>query len=344
MEQQKKRFTKEHFYSVGDVVNGLLITEQCYHLEKSGRKKKAYKYRCLTCGFDCGECYKKGVYYKEYMITESNLKSGAGCAICSKNGFIAPHINSIHALVPFVEKFLINKDDALKYAPNSTLKLKCKCINCGREYERSCAKLTYYGVPCICDDGFSYPEKFMFKALQQLKINFKPQYYLQDSLYRYDFYLIDYNIILEVNGIQHYKQKWERNEVENDANKKEFAFSCGFTEDNYIVLDCRESNLRFIKSSILNSKLNEIFCFNDVDFTLCAEFASSNLSKTASDLWNDGQTVKQISEELKLHKHTVIAYLKQGNENKWCVYNVGDGVKRYAENKKLKNIIDQKED
>lgn len=336
MEKQKRKPNKEHFYKIGDIVNGLLITECCYHTEKSGRKKKAYKYRCLTCGFDCGECYKKGIYHAEHMITENNLKAGAGCVICSKNGVVAPFINSIHALAPFVEKFLINKEDAFKYSPNSNLKLQCKCINCGKEYERECAKLTYYGVPCVCEDGFSYPEKFMFKVLQQLKINFKPQYYLQDSLYRYDFYLTDYNIILEVNGIQHYKQKWERNEVENDANKKDFAFSCGFTEDNYIVLDCRESSLSFIKSSILNSKLNDILNFDNVDFVSCAEFASSNLVKAASELWNSGKNIQDISEELKLHKHTIISYLKQGSENKWCSYNVGDGVRRYNKTRQTK--------
>ena len=333
MEKQKKNLGQEYYYNVGDVVNGLVITEQSYKIEKSGNKKKAYKYTCLTCGFDCGECYKKGIYHAEYMITESNLKLGSGCVICSKNGVVAPLINSIHALVPSVEQFLVNKEDAFKYPPNSNIELKCKCINCGREYERTCAKLTYYGVPCICEDGFSYPEKFMFKVLQQLKINFKPQYYLQDALYRYDFYLSDYNIILEVNGIQHYKQKWERNEVENDAKKKEFAFAHGFTEDNYITIDCRESSLDFIQSSILNSQLKNIFDLSRINFVECAEFATSNLAKTASELWNSGFMVKQISEQLQLHKHTIISYLKQGNENKWCVYNAGDGVQRYNESR-----------
>lgn len=336
MKQQKVKVGSNYLYNVGDVVNGLLITEQCCKTDKQGHAHKAYKYNCLTCGYGCGEYYKRGVYHKEHMVTESNLKKGVGCAVCSKNGFVAPYINSIHVLAPFVEDFLINKDDAFKYPPNSLTKLKCKCIDCGKEYERSCAKLTYYGVPCMCGDGFSYPEKFMFDVLRQLKVNFKPQYYLQDSLYRYDFYLTDYDTILEVNGIQHYKQKWERNEIENDTNKKEFAFSCGFTDKNYIVLDCRESNLNFIKESILNSELNNLFDFSKVNFVKCAEFATSNFAKIASELWNEGHSVKKISEDLKLHKHTIIAYLKQGNENGWCVYSAGDGVKRYAENKKLK--------
>lgn len=326
---------RKYLYQIGDIVNGLIITEQCI-LKSGGSHVKAYKYKCPICGYECGEYYKKGIYHKEHMITESNLKNGAGCAICSKNGIVAPYINSIHALELHVEKFLVNKEDALKYAPHSSIKLQCKCPDCGKEYLRSCAKLTYYGVPCVCGDGFSYPEKFIFNVLRQLKIKFKLQFYLDNSMYRYDFYLIDYNILLEVNGIQHYKQKWERDEVENDKNKKDFAFSCGYTEENYIVLDCRESTLEFIKSSILNSKLNELFDFSSVDFVQCAEFATSNFAKTASELWNNGKTIKNISEEMNLHKHTIIAYLKQGNENGWCKYAPGDGKKRYNQNRKNK--------
>lgn len=333
MGKQKTMSERSYLYNVGDVVNNLLITEQCIEKEKNRWSQKAYKYTCLKCGYDCGEYYKNGIHHEEHTISESNLKNGSGCAICSRNGFVAPNINSIHILRPDIEVFLKHKDDAIKYSPRSGHKLECICPDCGKEYIRSCAKISDYGVPCICGDGFSYPEKFVFDVLQQLEINFKPQYYLNDSMFRYDFYLIDYNVILEVNGIQHYKQKWERDEVENDKNKKDFAFSCGFTDNNYIILDCRESSLDFIKTSLLNSKLNEIFNFDNINFVKSAEFATSNLAKTASELWNNGNSVKDISENLKLHKHTIIAYLKQGNDNGWCSYAVGDGAKRYHKNK-----------
>lgn len=326
MEKQK---TKGYKYAVGNIVNGLIITEQCYKQDKSGFKKKAYKYKCPVCGYDCGEYYKKGVYHKEHMVMENNLGHGAGCAVCSKNGFVAPSINSIHALRPEIEIFLKNKDDAIKYAPKSDQKLECICPDCGKEYIRSCAKISDYGVPCACGDGFSYPEKFMFDALRQLKVNFKPQYYLEGSMFRYDFYLLDYNIILEVNGIQHYKQKWERNEVENDKKKKDFAFSCGYTDDNYIVLDCRESNIQFIKKSIMNSQLNKLFNCSSIDFIQCAEFASHNLVSEASKLWSSGKNIQEISQEMLLDKHTIISYLKQGNDIGWCIYQVGDGYQLY---------------
>ena len=329
MEKQKTKHNRNHWFDIGSVINGLLITGQCYKYEKDGKKKKAYKYKCLVCGYDCGEYYKNGVYYKEHMVKESNLAHGAGCAACSKNGLVIPSLNSIHVLRPDMEKFLKNKEDAMKYAPKSDQKLECVCPDCGKEYLRSCAKIADYGVPCVCGDGFSYPEKFIFDVLCQLRVNFKPQYYLPDSMFRYDFYLEDYNVILEVNGIQHYKQKWERDEVANDKKKKEFAFSCGFTDNNYVVLDCRESNLNYIKSSLINSRLNEIFDFNKVNFEKCSEFASGNMVKIACEWWNKGETVQHIANHLKLHKHTIISYLKQGNDNGWCTYKPGDGVKRY---------------
>lgn len=125
-------------------------------------------------------------------------------------------------------------------------------------------------------------------------------------MFRYDFYLIDYDIILEINGIQHYQQKWDyRDEVENDKRKKEFAFSCGYTEDNYIVLDCRKSNIDFIKSSLFNSKLINIFDFNTVDFIKSSQFATGNLIKAACELWNNGDTIQDISTIMYLDKHTI---------------------------------------
>lgn len=112
--------------------------------------------------------------------------------------------------------------------------------------------------------------------------------------------------------------------------------SNGIEEQNYIILDCRESNLDFIKQSITKSRLSEIFDISSIDFVKCSKFASSNLMKRASELWNEGKTIKEISELMKLHKHTIISYLKNGNYNGWCSYKPGDGVIRYNNNKRKK--------
>ena len=86
---------RRYLYNIGDIVNRLLITEQCLKQEKSGLYKKAYKYKCLTCGYDCGEYYKNGIYHSEHMIMENNLRYGAGCVACSNNGFVIPWLTSV---------------------------------------------------------------------------------------------------------------------------------------------------------------------------------------------------------------------------------------------------------
>ena len=148
------------------------------------------------------------------------------------------------------------------------------------------------------------------------------------------------NTIIEVNGIQHYKVKWKsRSEPENDLKKKEYAYANGFTDETYLVLDCHESNCDFIKSAILNSKLSEYFDLSVIDFEKCSQFATSNLAKVASDHWNDGMNVQEIAEVMKIHKHTVMKYLRQGNDAKWCEYNPGDGFERRVQNKSISGVV-----
>ena len=49
----------------------------------------------------------------------------------------------------------------------------------------------------------------------------------------------------------------------------------------------------------------------------------------ASKLWNNGLNIQEISNKMLLDKHTIISYLKQGNDIGWCSYKVGDGAQLY---------------
>lgn len=332
-------------YEIGQVVNGLEITgrtTKTRNAKKRGKRYtsdvRSYTYICLKCGYSCGEYYSRGNHYDSYSIAEGGLVAGNGCLLCSRNGAVSPDINSIKATAPWMVSYLVNKDDSIKYSPQSTKILDFKCPDCGLVYVRKCYKTYQYGVPCTCGDCFSYPEKFVFSALSQLGIDFETQYYIDGSNFRYDFYINDINTIVEVNGIQHYKVKWtSRSEPENDAKKKEFAYSHGFSDDTYLVLDCHKSNCDFIKQSLLNSKLAEYFDLSFIDFEKCSEFATSNLAKVACEYWNSGLNVQEIAKVMKIDKHTVMKYLRQGNDAKWCNYNPGEGVRRYSEYRANRN-------
>lgn len=330
-------------YEIGQIVNGLEITGRTTKIRSAKKNGKSYNtnvrsytYRCLKCGYSCGEYYRGGKHYDSYSIAEHGLDSGNGCFLCSKNGAVAPDINSIKATAPELMKYIVNDVDALQYTDHSGQIIDCKCPDCGKLFRRKVFKIAEYGVPCTCGDYFSYPEKFVFSVLSQLGIDFETQYYINGSNFRYDFYIKNINTIIEVNGIQHYRVKWKsRSEPENDAKKKEYAYTHGFNDDTYLIIDCHESNCEFIKQALLNSKLAEYFDLSVIDFEQCSEFATSNLAKVACGHWNTGLNVQEIAQVMKIHKHTVMKYLRQGNDAKWCNYSPGDGTSRRIITKSL---------
>ena len=178
----------------------------------------------------------------------------------------------------------VSEKDAKKYSRCSSKKITVICPNCGREKEITPNKIyTRKSIECICKSNISYPEKFMIELLEQLNINYVKEYSPKwSNNKRYDFYLKDYNYIIETHGKQHYTQygfkslggKTLEEEQENDEYKKQLALKNNI--DNYIILDCRKSELKWIKNSILNSDLNNIFNLNEVDWLKCEQNALGN--------------------------------------------------------------------
>ena len=179
---------------------------------------------------------------------------------------------------------------------------------------------------CNCGDGISYPNKINFHLLSQLNSEFISEASFNWTTKKYDFYLHLFNSIVEVHGLQHYKEKQRsktsrnlKEEQKNDKCKEELAKENGI--NNYIIIDARYSELEFIKSSILNSKLNELYDLSKIQWIKCEEFALSNLTKKACELKCNNFSTTKIAEIMKLGVSTVIAYLKRGTKIGWCNYN-----------------------
>lgn len=207
-------------------------------------------------------------------------------------------------------------------------------------------------IACNCSDKTPYPEKFIFSVLEQLGLNFKPQ--LNKSIFkwcgtfRYDFYFKFNNKkhIIESHGKQHYEEnnrgRYLEEEKKNDMLKKELALQNEIYEENYIVIDCRYSKLEFIKKSILESRLNELFDLSKIDWNKAQEYACSNLIKIASEYKkkDPNLSVNEIAKTMNLSTSTIREYLKKGNELNWCIYNPNDErekgfIKISNRNKKL---------
>lgn len=237
--------------------------------------------------------------------------------------------NYIAKSEPSFAQLLWDKSDAYKYTPYSNKKTDFKCPTCKMKINNKRIEDVYkYGLSCSnCSDGKSYPEKFIFNLLSQLKVEFISEKTFEWSEgKRYDFYLPDYNMIIEVNGGQHYKEGFKitggrslKEERENDKLKEDLAKLNYIIE--YVTINAKYSNFDYIKSSILNNyEFKKIFDISHIDFLKCHEFATNSVVKLTSDLYNLGYSVSEIAKKLLIHRKTVSNYLKRATELKWCNY------------------------
>lgn len=184
----------------------------------------------------------------------------------------------------------------------------------------------------------------MISVLEQLGINYTRQKSLDNNATKYDFYVPDYNLIIETHGMQHYTGSFNycggrslKEEQENDLYKKLLANMWGY---NYIVIDCRHSNLGWIKNNILKSDLSKYFNFKDIDWKICSEFAVSNMTKIICDYWNTKQeyeTAKTIAKKFNLSDVTISTYLKNGTDAGWCNYDPKEEKRKSSSRSGLKS-------
>ena len=310
-----------------------IIIDREYKKDKDGVNRKYYKYHCNVC------------YWNEGWIEERNLKNGNGCSCCG-NKTVVKGINDIATTNPELIKYFVNEEEGYNYTYSSNKKVLCKCPNCNYKKEMKICDLYYKGFSCHqCSDGISYPEKIMYNLLKQLKENklikdFIYQYSKTNSKwcskYRYDFYfkLNNEQYIIETHGGQHYcnKTKFKRTleeEQQNDKNKYNLAILNGIKPNNYIVIDCRLSNLDFIKNNIINSRLNEIFNLNNIDWIKIGQYSEKSLVKEICDYWylhdninNEGLTTDYVGYVFNTTRNTIINYLKKGMKLGWCNYDI----------------------
>lgn len=292
---KRNQYKTPFLYNIGDVVNNLEIIDAKRIPDKQGYPHKKYKYKCLTCGFNCSKHYYNGVLREELWVPESRLKNGVSCSVCS-NTIVVPGINDICTTESWMIDFFANgKDDAIKYAKKSNKRVDMVCPQCGTLHKNKTISNLYQNksIACGCSRGASYGEKYVMKLLQILNQNFIYQvskysnwFIDKNTNYRYDFGIKDLNLIIETHGKQHYEQcnfyghSTTLNDVQsNDINKYTYAMSHGVL--NYIVIDCRYSSAEFIKKSIIDSKLLRLFnvTSESIDWDLCGNFASNSLMK-----------------------------------------------------------------
>lgn len=275
-----------------------------------------------------------------YKTSYSKLRQGRRCPYCC-NKKVLKGYNDIATTDSDITKYLKNKEDGYKYSRHSKFYVIAKCPNCGREKEVMVKNLCRSGLNCECSSKrCSYSEKIMVSILNQLNVSYLKEYQPDwSNNKRYDFYLLDYNYIIEMHGEQHYYEnrsfeykggKSFKEEQENDKLKMKLALNNNIS--NYIVIDCRKSDLNWIKDNILKSDLKNVLNFDCINWYECATFAmNNNICKDICDYWNtkeEWETVKHVAKFFNLGKSSTTEYLKKGTELGWCVYNPKEEMRK----------------
>lgn len=262
----------------------------------------------------------------EWKITPDQILQGHKCPVCSGKtiGPSPEYKNSIWAS-KYKEYFsmYLTEEQMKNYMPHSDKWVTVKCWDCEREKTVQIKRLLAHSIGCICGDGISYPNKFVYNVLSQLHLNIQPEWSpAWANKKRYDDYLVDFNVIIENHGIQHYCDNHTimgalQQQVQNDKYKYELAMKNGI--DLYIVLDCRHSNMEWIKNSIMTSKLPHLLGFNenDIDWVKADVYATNNFVKMAAEMLNNGCDVKSIAITLNKSKEAIYKWIRKAKQLGW---------------------------
>lgn len=284
----------------------------------NGKLRKMYNYHCNICS------------WSEGWIDEGHLLNGIGCSCCSKRT-IVPYINDVYTTNPELIKYFKNIEDTHKTTVCNKKNFLMVCPNCGNEQLYSTDKLSCYGFSCKkCGDGISYGEKFVYSFLQDLGVEFITQLshttFKWCGNYKYDFYIPVINTIIEVHGRQHYFDESNSSLYEycgdTDITKENLAKENGI--NNYIILDCKKSEISHIKNSIENSNLLKLLNvqLSDIDWIKCDKFTSKSFMNLTCEYKNKHPelSTSEIGKIFHMARTTIQTYLQKGADLGICIY------------------------
>lgn len=337
------KINKDFKYNIGEVVSTVnentfkIITQE----RKNNTNEKVYQCQCSKCN-------------KISSKTESQLnKKVSSCRYCCKfSKIVTQGLNDIATTHPNIINFLKNKDDAYKYSYGSETEIDFICPFCNSTYKMSpnrfynhfFSKNEIFRCP-KCSDGISSNEKYIYQALSQALSSMNIRIKMQKSFKwsekrKYDFYIKELNIIIEVHGPQHYKEFYDKKNISFinretgkpityeeqkniDDKKRDNAIKNMLKNepDKYIIINASKtslSNHEQIKQQLISNKyLSDYFKnFDEASWNECELSSSKTMIEEVEKLYLQGITSpKELSAILNLSLSTINTYLNWLDQN-----------------------------
>lgn len=215
----KKRKTHEQY-----VAEVLSINSDIDVIERYNGSLTPIRHKCKICG-------------NIWSVRPNSILLGTGCPVCSgcikkTHEQYVKELKSVNPNIVVVGEYV-----------NNATKIMHKCIKDGYEWLLSPSNaLKGKGCPRCNTPTSSKGEKIISDFLNKYNILYEPQKTFdgcKDKVaLRFDFYLSEYNILIEYNGIQHYKPI--------DYFGGEDSFECGVYHDKIKADYCAKNNITLI--------------------------------------------------------------------------------------------------
>ena len=162
-----------------------------------------------------------------YEIRCDCFINGSRCGYCGNlkthwRDSLAYNYPNIAKMIAIPENNL-TFEDCYVISCHNLRKFYFKCLDCGNvsKNKKILNDVVKRNFSCnICSDGISIPNKFMSNILNQLNIDFitelSSKKFSGKNYFYYDFYLPKYNMIIEINGLQHYEIKHKGRTLEEE--------------------------------------------------------------------------------------------------------------------------------
>jgi hypothetical protein len=220
------------------------------YLKENGYTCKLISTEYINCDskleFEC-ECG------NHFFASWSNIKKMSGlCKKCAMSQI--SHEDYVKRISKYLDRF-----ELMSRYESSEKEVCFRCKKCN-SIIRQRAKHTYErGIYCHCCDG-TKGEQYISNYLLIKKINFISQYKFEDckniNSLPFDFYLPDYNVCIEYQGVQHYKpvdyfggEESYNEQVFRDNIKRQYC-----RDNNIILLEISYKDLNNIED-VLDSTL-----------------------------------------------------------------------------------------
>ena len=221
-----------------------------------------------------------------------------------------------------LHKFVDNPEDLKNYHMGSGKTYEWKCPSCGKRFNKKILDVTQWGMSCdLCSSGFSKNERLVSIILTKIKEGYVTQKEFSDCRIKqplpFDFYLPQYNMVIETHGAQHYEEikfyKTNEHTLKSDKIKKKY---CKDNNIQYCEINCSSGKnidtikqlKEIIKIDLTEQELKECMWesmhnTNGIDVTLI------------QNLYNCFWSPREIEEYMNIGRGRVMKILKESGYN-----------------------------